>query len=95
MEKYQDQMEGGFCPLLIDEEVASRMGSSKTYFSYPEEIPFKLSLTNSGAESFLFKVYHLEDPNNVITNCVLKPNERYEKVFDGFPDGDYVISYLI
>ena len=58
-------------------------------------MPFKLFLTNTGAESFLFKVYHVEDPNNVITNGVLQPNEQYEKIFDRFPAGAYLISYLI
>ena len=95
MEKYQDQMGGYRSFLIIDEEVASQMGSSETYFSYPEEVPFKISLTNTGTESFLFKVYNVDDPDIVITNGVLKRNESYEKVFDGFPEGAYVISYLI
>lgn len=95
IEKYQDQIGSGFWPLLIDEEVASQMGSSKTYFSYPEGMPFKISLTNTGAVNFLFKVYNIEDPNNVISNGVLQPNEQYEKIFDEFPGGAYLISYLI
>ena len=96
MEKYQDQM-GGFRALMIDEEIASRIGASESYFSYhyPEDGPFKISLLNTGTESFLFKVYNVDDPDIVITKGVLKRNESYEKVFDGFPEGDYVISYLI
>ena len=93
MEKYQDR--GYRTYLIIDEEVASQTGSSETYFSYPEEVPFKISLTNTGTESFLFKVYNVDDPYIVITKGVLKRNESYEKVFDGFPEGAYVISYLI
>ena len=26
---------------------------------------------------------------------VLKSNESYEKIFDGFPEGAYLISYLV
>ena len=95
IEKYQDQMGGYRTYLTIDEEVASQTGSSETYFSFPEEVPFKISLTNTGTENFLFKVYNVDDPNIAITNGVLKRNESYEKVFDGFPEGAYVISYLI
>ena len=80
---------------IVDEEIASRVGSSETFLSFPEEVPFKISLLNTGNENFLFKVYHLDDPDVIITNGVLKRNESYEKVFDGFPEGDYVISYLI
>ncbi|MFJ7735580.1 hypothetical protein ACIQ2D_04475 [Lysinibacillus sp. NPDC097287] len=95
MEKYEDQMGGYQSYLIIDEEVASYKGSSETYFSYPKEVPFKISLTNSGAESFLFRVYNVDEPNIAITNGVLKRNEIYEKVFHGLPEGAYVISYLI
>ena len=95
IEKYQDQIGSCFWPLLMDEEVASQMGSSNTYFLKPSEMPFKIALTNTGVESFLFNVYPVEDPNNVISNGVLQPNEQYEKIFDGFPEGSYVVSYLI
>ena len=94
MEKYYDQMRG-LQPIVIDEEIASRMGSSETFLSFPEEVPFKISLLNTGNENFLFKVYNVDDPDIVITNGVLKRNESYEKVFDGFPEGAYVISYLV
>lgn len=94
MEKYQDQM-GGFRPLVIDEEIASRIGASESYFSYPGDVPFKISLINTGTESFEFKIQNIDDKEILITNGVLKSNESYEKVFDGFLEGDYVISYLI
>ena len=95
MEKYEDQMGGYRSYLIIDEEVASYKGSSETYFSYPEEVPFKIALNNTGNESFLFRVYPVDQPEIAITNGVLKPNEQYEKVFDGLPAGGYVIDYLI
>ena len=95
MEKYKEQMGGYRSYLIIDEEVASQVGSSETFLSFPEEVPFKISVLNTGNENFLFKVYNVDDPDIVITNGVLKRNESYEKVFDGFPKGDYVISYLI
>ena len=93
---YFEKYKGGYRSyLIIDEEIASRVGSSETFLSFPEEVPFKISLLNTGNENFLFKVYNVDDPDIVITNGVLKRNESYEKVFYGFPKGNYVISYLI
>lgn len=93
MEKYQYPM-GGSNPLVIDEEITSLMGESKSYFSYSGEVPFKVSLLNTGTESFLFKIQNV-DKEILITNGVLDGKESYEKVFDGFSEGAYVISYLV
>lgn len=93
MEKYQNPM-GGFNPLVINEEVASLMGESKSYFSYSGDMPFKLSLSNTGTESILFKIQNV-DKELLVTNGVLDSKESYDKIFDGFPEGDYLISYLI
>lgn len=91
MENYQG---GGFNPLVIDEEVSSLMGESKSFFSYSGDMPFKLSLTNTGTESFLFKIRNV-DKELLVTNGVLASKESHDKIFDGFPEGDYVISYLV
>ncbi|MFJ7737630.1 hypothetical protein ACIQ2D_15050 [Lysinibacillus sp. NPDC097287] len=93
MEKYQDPM-GGFNPLVIDAEIASPMGDHKSYFSYSGDMPFKLSLSNTGTESFLFKIQNV-DKELLVTNGVLGSNESYDKIFDGFPEGDYVISFVV
>ena len=85
---------GGFKPLVIDEEVTSPMGESKSYFSYRGDVPFKISLFNTGTETFLFKIKNV-DNEILITNGVLDSQESYEKVFDGFAEGAYVISYLV
>ncbi|ATP40839.1 hypothetical protein CSE16_12730 [Solibacillus sp. R5-41] len=93
MENYQYPM-GGYNLLMIDEEVASRIGESKSYFSYPGDVPFIISLLNVGTENFFFEIRNV-DKEILITNGVLKNNESYEKVFDGFSEGAYVISYLV
>ena len=93
MEKYQSPM-GGFNPLVIDAEIASLMGEHKSYFSYSGDMPFKLSLSNTGTESILFKIQNV-DKELLVTNGVLDSKESYDKIFDGFPEGDYLISYLI
>ncbi|MFJ8459533.1 hypothetical protein ACIQ57_10425 [Lysinibacillus xylanilyticus] len=91
MEKYQG---GGFHPLEIDEEIASPIGESKSYFSYSGDMPFKISLSNTGTESFLFKIRNV-DKDILVTNGVLNSKESYDKIFDGFPEGAYVISYVV
>ena len=93
VEKYQYPV-GGFKPLLIDEEITSLMGSSKSYFSYSSDVPFKISLLNTGTESFLFKIKNV-DKEILITDGVLDSKESYEKVFDGFSEGAHIISYLV
>ena len=93
MENYQ-YPNGGFNPLVIDEEITSLMGSSKSYFSYSSDVPFKISLLNTGTESFLFKIQNV-DKEILITDGVLNSKESYEKVFDGFSEGAYIISYLV
>lgn len=84
----------GFYPLAIDEEIASPIGQSESYFTHSGDSPFKITLLNTGTESFLYKIQNLDKETNVAMG-VLKSNESYEKVFDGFPEGAYVISYLV
>lgn len=84
----------GFYPLAIDEEIASPIGQSESYFTNSGDSPFKITLLNTGTESFLYKIQNLDKETNVAMG-VLKSNESYEKVFDGFPEGAYVISYLV
>ena len=93
MDNYQSPI-GGFNPLVIDEEIMSLMGASKSYFSYSGDVPFKISLLNTGTENFLFKIQNV-DKEILIADGILDSKESYEKVFDGFSEGAYVISYLV
>lgn len=84
----------GFYPLGIDEEITSSMGQSSSYFTHSSDNPFKITLLNTGTESFLYKIQHL-DKETVVASGNLNSNESYEKIFDGFPEGAYVLSYLV
>ncbi|MEY9977265.1 hypothetical protein [Lysinibacillus sp. RC79] len=81
-------------PIEIDEEIAAPIGESKSYFTYDGDVPFKISLANTGTESFIYKIRNVNKETKVV-NGVLKSNESFEKVFDGFPEGAYVISYVV
>lgn len=84
----------GFYPIAIDAEITSPIGESKSYFTHSGDSPFKITLLNTGTESFLYKIQNLDKETNVAIG-VLKSKESYEKVFDGFPKGAYVISCLV
>ncbi len=81
-------------PIEIDEEITAPIGESKSYFTYEGDIPFKISLTNTGTKSFMYKIRNVDKETKVV-NGVLKSNESFEKFFKGFPKGAYVISYVV
>lgn len=89
-----DESIGTNHPIEIDEAVTSPIGESKSYFSYEGDVPFKISVSNTGTKSFLYKIRNVDKETKVV-NGVLKSNESFEKVFKGFPKGSYVISYLV
>ncbi|MFJ8459146.1 hypothetical protein ACIQ57_08445 [Lysinibacillus xylanilyticus] len=70
------------------------IGQGESYFTYDGSVPFKIYLLNTGTESFLYKIQNIDKDTNV-TNGVLKSNESFEQIFDGLPEGDYVISYVV
>ncbi|MFJ6208957.1 hypothetical protein [Lysinibacillus sp. NPDC092081] len=78
----------------INEEVTSPIGESKSYFTYDGDAPFKISVSNTGTESFIYKIRNVDKETKVV-NGVLKSNESFEKAFEGFPKGAYVISYVV
>lgn len=80
--------------IVIDEEITAPIGESKSYFAYEGDVPFKISLSNTGTESFLYKIRNVDKETKVV-NGVLKSNESFEKVFEGFPKGAYVLSYVV
>ncbi|MCL1702565.1 hypothetical protein [Lysinibacillus sp. Bpr_S20] len=81
-------------PIEIDEEITAPIGESKSYFTYGGDVPFKISVSNTGTKSFLYKIRNLDKETKVV-NGVLKSNESFEKVFKEFPKGAYVISYVV
>lgn len=81
-------------PIEIDEEITAPIGESKSYFTYEGDIPFKISLTNTGTKSFMYKIRNVDKETKVV-NGVLKSNESFEKFLKGFPKGAYVISYVV
>lgn len=83
-----------FYPIAIDAEITSPIGEIKSSFTHSGDSPFKITLLNIGTESFLYKIQNL-DKETKIVNGILKSNECYEKIFDGFPEGTYVISSVI
>ena len=54
----------------------------------------KISLSNTGTESFLYKIRNVDKETNV-ANGVLKSKESFEQVFEGLPEGDYAIYCVV
>ena len=92
-DKVEEPIEG-FYPVVIDAEIASPIGESKSHFSYAGSVPLKISLLNTGTESFLYKIRNVDNETNV-ADSVLQSKESFEQVFDGLPEGDYVISCVV
>lgn len=89
-----EEPKGGFHPIEIDAEIASPIGESKSYFTYAGSVPFKISLLNTGTESFFYKIQNVDREINV-ANGILKSKESFEQVFDGLPEGAYVIYSVV
>ncbi|MER1986658.1 MAG: hypothetical protein ABS948_12275 [Solibacillus sp.] len=89
-----EELTGGFRPLIIEEEVASPIGESKSYFNYAYSVPVKISFSNNGTESFIYKIQNV-NKDIEITEGILKSNESFEQIYDELPEGDYIISYVV
>ncbi|GAB0167923.1 hypothetical protein LSPCS325_13600 [Lysinibacillus sp. CTST325] len=81
-------------PIEIDEEITSPIGESQSYFTYDGNVPFKISLTNTGTESFIYKIRNVDKETKVLDG-VLKSNEGFDHVFEGLPEGAYVIYCVV
>lgn len=81
-------------PIIIEAEIASPNGESKSLFTYADSIPVKISLSNTGTEGFLYKIRSVNKDTN-ITEGILKSNESFEQIYDELPKGDYIISYVV
>ncbi|MGE7921349.1 hypothetical protein ACQKM9_20775 [Viridibacillus sp. NPDC093762] len=92
-EKDEEPIENTF-PRMIDQEIASPIGESMFNFTYAGRDPLKISLVNTGTESFLYKILDADKETDV-ANGVLKSKESYEQLFDGLPEGDYVIYCVV
>ena len=79
---------------LIDTEMVFPSGQGQSDFTYYGKESFKISLFNTGTENFLFKIRNVEQ-GTIIANGVLQSTESFEQVFNEYPEGDYVISYVI
>lgn len=89
-----EESTGIFDPILIEAEIASPDGASRLYFSYTDSIPVKISLSNTGTESFIYKIQNVNKDTH-ITDGILKSNESFEQIYDELPEGDYIISFVV
>ena len=81
-------------PIIIEEEIASPIGESTSYFDYAYNAPVKISVSNTGTESFIYKIQNVNKAID-IAEGILKSNERLEQIYDELPEGEYIISYLV
>ncbi|MFF2796484.1 hypothetical protein [Lysinibacillus xylanilyticus] len=81
-------------PREIESEIASPIGESQTYFTYEGDVPFKISLINTGTESFIYKIRNVDKETDAAKG-VLKSNEDFDHVFEGLPEGAYVIYCVV
>lgn len=79
---------------LIDEQIASSIGESKSYFDNKGDSKVKISLLNNGTESFQFSIRNVNDKKKIVTG-VLNTNETYEDVLNDLPEGSYILSYVV
>ncbi|MGM9925416.1 MAG: hypothetical protein ACI35R_14305 [Bacillus sp. (in: firmicutes)] len=79
---------------MIDEQITSSIGESKSYFTSAGDSPIKVYLLNTGTESFVYSIRNADD-ERMVANGVLKKNESYEQVFDDLPEGAYFISCAV
>ena len=81
-------------PNEIEAEIESPIGESKSYFTYDKRIPVKISISNTGTESFIYKIQNVST-NTDIAEGILKSNESFEHIYDDLLEGDYRISYVV
>ncbi len=81
-------------PTIIESEILSRIGESQSYFTYTDSLPVKISLSNTGTESFLYKVQNI-NKDTLVTSGILNSNENFEQVYDDLPEGGYIISAVV
>ncbi len=79
---------------MIDEQIVSPIGDSKTYFESYGDINVKVHLVNTGTERFVYSIRDMEDRRKIATG-ILMQNESYEQVFEQLPKGFYTISTVV
>ncbi|WP_155592245.1 hypothetical protein [Lysinibacillus cavernae] len=79
---------------LVDEQIVSPIGESKTYFEKYGDMKVKIRLLNKGTERFVYKIRNM-DVNGNISIGFLDKDESFEEVFDQLPEGFYSISTLV
>ncbi|MED4887748.1 hypothetical protein [Lysinibacillus fusiformis] len=79
---------------IIDEQVVSSIGESKSYFTINGDLKVKMYLLNTGTKGFKYSVRSAEDQRQFASGF-LKENESYEQVFNDLPEGEYLISCVV
>lgn len=81
-------------PNEIEAEIFSPIGEGNSYFTYDKRIPVKISISNTGTESIIYKIKNVST-NTDITEGILKSTESFEHIYDDLLEGDYGISYVV
>ncbi|MET4563243.1 hypothetical protein ABIA69_004437 [Lysinibacillus parviboronicapiens] len=79
---------------MIDEQIVSSLGESKSYFTIHGDLKVKIYLLNTGTKSFRYSIRNADDKRQVAAG-LLKENESYEQVFNDLPEGAYLISCVV
>jgi len=93
VESTQDQIEITHAS-MIDAQIASSIGESKSYFEKTGDSKVKIYILNTGTESFQYSIRNVNDNKKIVTG-VLNTNETYENVLNDLPEGSYIISYVV
>ena len=74
----------GFHPIVIDAEIMSPIGESQSSFTHSGDVPLKISLSNTGTESFLYKIRNVDKEKNV-ANGALKVKKVLNRYLTDYP----------
>ncbi len=61
---------------IIDEQIVSPIGDSKTYFESYGDINVKVHLVNTGTERFVYSIRDMEDRRKIATGTLLHWNSK-------------------
>ena len=81
-------------PNEIETEIFSPIGEGNTYFTYDKRIPVKISISNIGTESFIYRIKNVSTDTD-ITVGILKTNESFEHIYDDLLEGNYGITFVV
>jgi len=98
--KKEEELKGGRIEVtherLIDEQIVSTIGESKSYFTTYGDLGVKIYLLNTGTKSFRYSIRNVDDNDKrQVATGYLKENESYEQVFNDLPEGTYLITCVV